>query len=170
MIDNFDSFTYNLVDYFKQLGCEVIVYRNNIKAEILDEVDFDLLVISPGPSTPKNAGNLFEIIGKFYLTKPIFGICLGHQALIEFFGGSLKLIPPQHGKADIIISDQQSIYDSLPDKNLKAASFHSLLHEKKFQFLFEVSCLHSTRRHHNWSHYRHKNTSIEGRAISSYES
>lgn len=128
MIDNFDSFTYNLVDYFKRCDCEVIVYRNNVNPNDLEKVDFDLLVLSPGPSTPRQAGNLMEIIGKFYQTKPIFGICLGHQALIEFFGGTLKLVPPQHGKADIIINDQQGIYSGL-DRKIEVARYHSLAGE-----------------------------------------
>lgn len=128
IIDNFDSFTYNLVDYFKQLGCEVLVYRNNVEPEQLDDIDFDLLVLSPGPSTPKNAGNLFDIIRHFYQEKPIFGICLGLQALIEFFGGTLKLVPPHHGKADNIINDQKSIYSGL-NNLVEIARYHSLAAE-----------------------------------------
>ena len=125
IIDNFDSFTYNLVDYFKRLGCEVLVYRNNVLPEQLDGIEFDLLVLSPGPSTPRNAGNLFDIIRHFYQSKPIFGICLGLQALIEFFGGSLKFVPPHHGKADNIINDQKSIYSGL-EKVVEIARYHSL--------------------------------------------
>jgi len=137
IIDNFDSFTYNLVDYFKQLGCDVKVYRNNVEAEALDEVDFDLLVLSPGPSTPSNAGNMFDIIRHFHQRKPIFGICLGLQALIEFFGGTLKLVPPHHGKADNIINDQKSIYAGL-DKVVEIARYHSLAADE-VPTCFEVS-------------------------------
>ncbi|MFT6961816.1 MAG: anthranilate phosphoribosyltransferase [Flammeovirgaceae bacterium] len=137
MIDNFDSFTYNLVDYFKVLGCEVKVFRNTVSPNALDEVDFDLLVLSPGPSIPKNAGNMFDIIRKFYQTKPIFGICLGHQALIEFFGGTLKFLPPQHGKADNIIHDGQTIYSGLKS-TIEVARYHSLAAEE-VPNSFEVS-------------------------------
>lgn len=129
LIDNFDSFTYNLVEYFRLCGCEVVVYRNTASIAQLESVEFDLLVLSPGPSTPKNAGNMMEIIQYFYMDKPIFGICLGHQALVEFFGGSLKLVPPQHGKADIIICDQKSIYKDLPT-NIEVARYHSLAADK----------------------------------------
>ncbi len=128
MIDNFDSFTYNLVDYFKQLGCEVLVYRNTVKPEQLLSVDFDLLVLSPGPSVPKNAGNLFDIINQFYQHKPILGICLGLQALVEFFGGKLKFIEPHHGKANKIINDQKTIYTGL-DSVIEIARYHSLAAE-----------------------------------------
>lgn len=137
IIDNFDSFTYNLVDYFKRLGCEVLVYRNNIQVEQIKDIEFDLLVLSPGPSTPSNAGNLFDIIRHFYQKKPIFGICLGLQALIEFFGGSLKLVPPHHGKADNIINDQKSIYSGL-NKVVEIARYHSLAADK-VPNCFEIS-------------------------------
>ena len=125
VIDNFDSFTYNLVDYFKVLGCQVKVFRNTVSPKLLQQEEFDLLVLSPGPSVPKNAGNLFDIIAEFHQTKPIFGICLGHQALIEFFGGELKFLPPQHGKADSIIHDGKSIYGGLSD-TVEIARYHSL--------------------------------------------
>ncbi len=128
IIDNFDSFTYNLVDYFKQLNCDVKVFRNNINPAALDEIDFDLLVLSPGPSVPKNAGNLFDIIKRFYQTKPIFGICLGLQALVEFFGGKLMFVPPQHGKEDKILTDQKTIYSGLSSV-LNLARYHSLAAE-----------------------------------------
>ena len=137
MIDNFDSFTYNIVDYFKVLGCEVKVYRNTVNPKDLEEEDFDLLVLSPGPSIPKNAGNLFDIIGKFYQKKPIFGICLGHQALIEFFGGKLKFLEPQHGKADNIIHDGQTIYTGLAS-TIEVARYHSLA-AAEVPKVFEVS-------------------------------
>lgn len=125
MIDNFDSFTYNLVDYFRTLGAEVKVYRNTISPSILETEDFDLLVLSPGPSIPSKAGNLMQIIERFHSKKPIFGVCLGHQALVEFFGGTLKYLEPKHGKADEIICDQQSIYTGL-GTNIQVARYHSL--------------------------------------------
>lgn len=157
MIDNFDSFTYNIVDYFKVLGCEVKVYRNTINVRELELEDFDLLVLSPGPSVPKNAGNLFEIIAKFHQTKPIFGICLGHQALIEFFGGKLKFLPPQHGKADFIVHDGKSIYAGLKE-TIEIARYHSLAAET-VPDIFEVS---ARSQDGTVMSIRHKSLPIEG--------
>ena len=157
MIDNFDSFTYNIVDYFRVLGCEVKVFRNTVSPKQLEQEDFDLLVLSPGPSVPKNAGNLFEIIGKFYQTKPIFGICLGHQALVEFFGGTLKFLPPQHGKADWIIPDGQTIYSGL-ESRIEIARYHSLAAEK-VPNVFEIS---ARSQDGTIMSIRHKSLPIEG--------
>ena len=81
MIDNFDSFTFNLVDYFRRLECAVRVYRNDIPVDIVAASEPDLLVFSPGPSTPANAGNLLAYIDHFHQRVPLFGVCLGHQAM-----------------------------------------------------------------------------------------
>ena len=124
MLDNFDSFTYNLVDYFRQLGCMVKVYRNTVDPEVLAQEDFDLLVLSPGPSVPRNAGNLMAVIARFHQTKPILGVCLGHQALIEFFGGSLANIAPVHGKAVAIQHDGRGIFTGL-EPHCQVARYHS---------------------------------------------
>lgn len=124
MLDNFDSFTYNLVDFFRQLGCNVMVYRNTVDPEALAQVSFDLLVLSPGPSVPRNAGNMMEIIGRFYREKPILGVCLGHQALIEFFGGTLANIAPVHGKAVRIEHDGRGIFSGL-EPDCEVARYHS---------------------------------------------
>lgn len=93
VIDNYDSFTYNLVHYIEQIiGNKPIVYRNDITdIQILDS--FDCLVLSPGPGLPQQAGRLMEIIELYYQTKPILGVCLGHQALGLHFGGTLKNLP-----------------------------------------------------------------------------
>ena len=124
LLDNFDSFTYNLVDFFRQLGCTVTVYRNTVDPEVLAQVEFDLLVLSPGPSVPRNAGNLMAVIGRFYQTKPILGVCLGHQALIEFFGGSLANIAPVHGKSVPIEHDGRGIFTGL-EQGCQIARYHS---------------------------------------------
>lgn len=124
LLDNFDSFTYNLVDFFRQLGCTVKVYRNTADPETLAQVDFDLLVLSPGPSVPRNAGNLMAVIARFYQTKPILGVCLGHQALIEFFGGSLANIAPVHGKSIPIEHDGRGIFTGL-EQGCHIARYHS---------------------------------------------
>lgn len=124
LLDNFDSFTYNLVDFFRQLGCTVKVYRNTADPETLARVDFDLLVLSPGPSIPRNAGNLMAVIARFYQEKPILGVCLGHQALIEFFGGSLANIAPVHGKSVPIEHDGRGIFTGL-EQGCHIARYHS---------------------------------------------
>ncbi|MFN7707444.1 MAG: anthranilate phosphoribosyltransferase [Sphingobacteriia bacterium] len=137
MLDNFDSFTYNLVDYFRRLDCEVLIYRNDVPVAELEKVDFDLLVLSPGPSVPRNAGNMMQVIDTFYQRKPIFGVCLGLQALIEFFGGSLQFLEPVHGKAGQIIHDGKSIYSGLPAE-VRMGRYHSLAADVVPQ-VFEVS-------------------------------
>jgi anthranilate synthase/phosphoribosyltransferase len=124
VIDNYDSFTYNLVDYLRQLGTAVTVYRNTIAPDAIDPASFDLLVLSPGPSVPKNAGNLMQIIAQFHNTKPMLGICLGHQALVEFFGGSIHKVAPRHGKAEQVVHDGLTLFDGLPP-NVEVARYHS---------------------------------------------
>lgn len=137
LIDNFDSFTYNLVDYFEKLTCEVVVYRNNVSPEVVDDVKPDLIVFSPGPSVPENAGNLMEIIRLYHEKYPMFGVCLGHEALIEFFGGSLKFVTPVHGKASKISHDGKTIFSGLKEDFL-AGRYHSLCADR-VPGCFEVS-------------------------------
>lgn len=124
LLDNFDSFTFNLVDFFRQLGCEVSVFRNTAEPEQLAALDFDLLVLSPGPCVPRESGNLMAVIERFYLEKPILGVCLGHQALLEFFGGTLENIQPVHGKAVTIRHDGRSIFSGL-EPEIEVARYHS---------------------------------------------
>jgi anthranilate synthase/phosphoribosyltransferase len=124
VLDNFDSFTYNLVDFFRQLGCPVKVYRNTVPVEVLEQAEFDLLVLSPGPSVPANAGNMMQVIDRFHLSKPILGVCLGHQALIEYFGGTLANIAPVHGKSVPIEHDGRGIFTGI-DPDARVARYHS---------------------------------------------
>jgi anthranilate synthase/phosphoribosyltransferase len=124
VLDNFDSFTYNLVDFFRLLGCSVRVFRNTTPVAVLEREDFDLLVLSPGPSVPRQAGNMFEVIERFYQYKPILGVCLGHQALIEFFGGTIANIAPVHGKAAAIDHDGRGIFTGI-EKGACVARYHS---------------------------------------------
>lgn len=140
VIDNFDSFTFNLVDYFKQLGAKVVVYRNNMDPELINEINPDLIAISPGPSVPKNAGNLMQIIDKFHKKYPIFGVCLGHEALIEYFGGSLKFLEPVHGKSSKIHHDGKGIFKGL-DQDFNGGRYHSLV-ANKVPNCFGISATH----------------------------
>jgi len=127
MVDNYDSFTFNLVDYFRRFNCEVIVYRNRLDVDIIGDMEPDLIVLSPGPSIPANAGNLLEVIERYYRRYPIFGICLGHQALIEFFGGELGLLAyPCHGKQSPIRHDGKTIYRGIPNPFM-GGRYHSLI-------------------------------------------
>ncbi|WP_430424484.1 anthranilate synthase component II [Maribacter litoralis] len=125
VIDNYDSFTYNLVHYLEELGCEVIVKRNDQLT--LEEVDaFDKIVLSPGPGIPDEAGLLKQIIKKYAPTKSIFGVCLGQQAIAEVFGGSLiNLDEVYHGIATKInINKDAIIFKGMP-REIEVGRYHS---------------------------------------------
>ena len=127
MIDNFDSFTYNLVQGFRTHGAEVIVFRNNaITIEEAQTLKPTHLVISPGPGRPKDAGVSMPLIQEFASKIPILGVCLGHQCIVEAFGG--KIVYAQqlmHGKTSIIQHDQITIFTNL-DNPMVAGRYHSL--------------------------------------------
>ena len=128
MIDNYDSFTYNLVDYLEQLGEEVIVKRND-QVSIADIEDLvpELIVISPGPGVPKEAGVSMEIINNFKGKIPILGICLGHQAIAEVFTGEIvKALEPKHGIVETIDHYNQGVFNGLSNP-LKITRYHSLV-------------------------------------------
>ena len=129
IIDNFDSFTFNLMEIFKQAGCHVDVVRNDVLLSDLDFSKYDLLALSPGPSIPSKAGHLMQIIDMAVGTLPIIGVCLGHQALIEYFGGSLKFIVTVHGKRSEIICDQSLEYAGLPVA-ITVGRYHSLVGDR----------------------------------------
>jgi anthranilate synthase/aminodeoxychorismate synthase-like glutamine amidotransferase len=127
MIDNYDSFTYNLVQYLRQMGEEVAVYRNDaFELKDLENDRIKGIVISPGPGAPASAGLSIPVIQKFSGKKPILGICLGHQAIAEAFGGkviSAKKI--MHGKTSMIAADGKSIFKGIT-KPFPAMRYHSL--------------------------------------------
>lgn len=131
MLDNFDSFTYNLVDEFKQLGFEVVIYRNNVDADyIVEQIDREtqpvVVVLSPGPGDPQSAGCLLALIDKCKGKYPMFGICLGHQAIVESYGGKIGLAPETvHGKISAIKHNEHVIFDNIPS-NMNVARYHSL--------------------------------------------
>ena len=128
MIDNYDSFTYNLVQYFGELDQDVRVYRNDqITLDEIEELRPDRIVISPGPCTPKEAGISIELIKQFAGRLPILGVCLGHQAIGEAFGGEVVRAPRlMHGKTSMIHHDGKTIFKSLPNP-FEATRYHSLI-------------------------------------------
>ena len=135
MIDNYDSFTYNIVQYFGELGAEVAVFRNDeiTVADIaarLDAGQLDRLVVSPGPCSPAEAGISVAAIRHFAGQLPILGVCLGHQAIGAAFGG--KIIRAQalmHGKTSLITTTQQGVFAGLPER-FTVNRYHSLAIEK----------------------------------------
>jgi anthranilate synthase/aminodeoxychorismate synthase-like glutamine amidotransferase len=129
-IDNFDSFTYNLVDDFCKRDCVARIYRADTKLtdlkEVAEEFEPDLLVISPGPGTPATAGVTLEAIGYFKDKVPIFGVCLGHQAIVECFGGKIGHAPePVHGKPSRVTHNEKDIFAGV-ENPLQAGRYHSL--------------------------------------------
>jgi len=128
MIDNYDSFTYNLVQYLGELGEDVRVYRNDkITLQQIEDLRPDRIVISPGPCTPKEAGVSVETIRQFAGRMPILGVCLGHQSLGVAFGGEvIRAQRLMHGKTSMISHDGKTIFHGLPNP-FEATRYHSLL-------------------------------------------
>ena len=130
VIDNFDSFTYNLVQYFGELGEKPLVYRNNaVSLEEIERLKPSQIVISPGPGRPKNAGISEKLILRFYKEIPILGVCLGHQAIGEVFGAKVTYAPYlMHGKTSEIFHDGKTIFQDIPSP-FRATRYHSLMVE-----------------------------------------
>lgn len=130
MIDNYDSFTYNLYQYVGKYNKDIVVYRNDeITLEELDKLDIKGIIISPGPKTPYEAGITIPVIEKYYNKIPILGICLGHEAIGVVFGGKLvhsKKI--MHGKTSKIDLNDDKLFANMPSK-IKVARYHSLIVE-----------------------------------------
>jgi len=128
MIDNYDSFTYNLVQYFGELGEEVVVYRNDaIDTAGIHALNPDLLVISPGPCAPDQAGISLDVVRKFAGKIPLLGVCLGHQAIGSAFGGDIVRAPElMHGKTSPVIHENTDLFRGLPNP-LAATRYHSLV-------------------------------------------
>lgn len=127
MIDNYDSFVYNLVRYFNELGEELVIYRNDeITIDKIKEMNISGIVISPGPKNPKEAGISLEILEKLKGVKPILGICLGHQCIGEYFGGEIiKGEKPMHGKISEVTHSGEGIFKEVKNP-LKVTRYHSL--------------------------------------------
>ncbi len=133
VIDNYDSFTYNLVQYLGELGAEMRVVRNDEVTvdKIEDELKPERILVSPGPGTPDAAGISLGVIARFAASLPILGVCLGHQAIGQHFGGSVVRAPePVHGKPVEILHDGKTIFDEVPD-GFAAGRYHSLIIDRE---------------------------------------
>ncbi|AKQ46861.1 para-aminobenzoate synthase [Rufibacter radiotolerans] len=127
LLDNFDSFTYNLFDYFRQLGVEVEVRRNDVSLQELQTLPLEGIVLSPGPGTPERAGVMPEVISYYHDRLPMLGICLGHQALGQFFGARVvKGLLPMHGKVSKIHCVPDPIFKDVPAVT-EVVRYHSLV-------------------------------------------
>jgi anthranilate synthase component 2 len=132
LIDNYDSFTFNLFHYLGGLGADVVVYRNDkISADAVLASDPDAIVLSPGPCTPKDAGICIDLIKKASATVPMMGVCLGHQAIGEAFGGEVVRAPiPVHGKVSEVKHNGRTVFRGI-NGPFKATRYHSLVVERK---------------------------------------
>ena len=161
MIDNYDSFTYNLVQYLSELGEEVVVYRNDeITLDTILKLKPDRIVISPGPCTPNEAGISLSVIKKFSEDIPVLGVCLGHQSIGQAFGGHIVHAKQlMHGKTSPIFHKNVGIFRNLPNPFI-ATRYHSLVIERSTL----PDCLEVTA----WTEddeimgVRHKTLAIEG--------
>ena len=161
IIDNFDSFTYNLVQYFGALGVEQKVYRSDeITTEEAAALNPDRILISPGPKTPDFAGVSLRIIEAFCRKTPILGVCLGHQCIGQCFGGRIvKATKLMHGKTSMIHHDGKTIYKDLPNP-FEATRYHSLIVNKEdVPDCFEVT---AETKEHEVMGVRHKEFPVEG--------
>ena len=131
MIDNYDSFTYNLVQYLGELGCELEVYRNDaVSVAQLKDLRPDRIVISPGPGTPDDAGVSLEMVRQLSGLFPILGVCLGHQVIGQAFGGRVVRAPElRHGKTSWIHHAGEGIFEGVPSP-FEATRYHSLILER----------------------------------------
>jgi len=128
LIDNYDSFVYNLSRYFVELGCSTSVVRNDaINLQQIRELAPQAIVISPGPCTPNEAGISLDVVRHLHGEIPILGVCLGHQAIAQAFGGKIIRAPEAvHGRTSLVIHDSTGIFDRLPSP-LRVARYHSLV-------------------------------------------
>ena len=161
MIDNYDSFTYNLVQYLGELGAEVVVHRNDkITLKDIEELNPEKIVISPGPCTPEKAGISIETVRYFGGKIPLLGVCLGHQSIASAFGGEIiKAKKLMHGKTSMVTHDNKHLFKGLPNP-FKATRYHSLvLNKNTVPDEFEVT---ATSDDGEIMGIRHKNIFIEG--------
>ncbi len=131
LIDNYDSFTYNIVQYLQELGCAVEVYENDrISIGELKKKNFKSIILSPGAGNPDGAGISLDVIKEFYTSKKILGICLGHQCIAQYFGGEIiKAKEPVHGKVSKIYHDSSILFKGIP-YSFDVTRYHSLVVDK----------------------------------------
>lgn len=127
LLDNFDSFTYTLVDYLTQVGADCAVRRNNLPLAALIAEEYDAVVLSPGPGTPSEAGNLMDVVHHYHNRLPLLGVCLGQQAIGQYFGATLAKSPrPMHGKVSTIRVDRADpLFCGIPEY-IRVTRYHSL--------------------------------------------
>ncbi|CAA9565363.1 MAG: Anthranilate synthase, amidotransferase component @ Para-aminobenzoate synthase, amidotransferase component [uncultured Truepera sp.] len=128
VIDNYDSFTYNLVQYLGELGVEPIVWRNDqFELSDIDALNPDGIVVSPGPCTPAEAGHSVEVIRRYGARTPVLGVCLGHQSIGAAFGAKVERAPLiMHGKTSVVSHDGTGVFDGLPEQ-VTVTRYHSLI-------------------------------------------
>ena len=128
MIDNYDSFTFNIVQYLEQMGEDVVVFRNDkVTVDRIDKLKPQMIFLSPGPGTPRDAGITVDVVREFHKTIPIMGICLGHQSIGYAFGGEIvRAGRIMHGKVSPVHHDGRTIFAGLPDP-FTAGRYHSLV-------------------------------------------
>ena len=161
VIDNYDSFTYNLVHYLEKQDAMVTVFRNN-ELDVEELEDFDKILLSPGPGLPSEAGSLLEIIESYHKIKPILGICLGHQAIAEYFGAKLENQKSvTHGQSDeitIIVKDE-ILYKNLSNQ-ITVGRYHSwVVSHENFPEILEIT---SINKDNQIMSLRHKNHDVKG--------
>ena len=142
IIDNYDSFTYNLSHLVKELGAEVTVIRND-QFELSELAPYEKIILSPGPGIPKEAGRLLEVIGTYAPSKPILGVCLGHQAICEAFGGQLEnLTDVFHGvSTKCILKGNDYLFDGLPEE-ISIGRYHSwVASHEQFPSCLEITAV-----------------------------
>lgn len=166
MIDNYDSFTYNIVQYLQELGAEVLVHRNDqISLEQIEQIAPDRLVISPGPCTPNEAGISMAAIEHFAGKLPILGVCLGHQSMGQVFGGKVvRARQVMHGKTSPIYHEGKGVFSGLPSP-FTATRYHSLVVEKEsLPDCFEITAWtqHEDGSMDEIMGLRHKTLDVEG--------
>ncbi|WP_449620857.1 anthranilate synthase component II [Robertmurraya sp. Marseille-Q9965] len=161
VIDNYDSFTYNLVQYIQQMSKELVIVRNDqLTIEEIHRSQPEAILLSPGPGNPHSAGICLEVVKRFHQDIPIFGVCLGHQIIAEAFGGIVKKAKrPMHGKVSQIEHDQSGVFASIPSP-VQVTRYHSLVVDRDTL----PSCLEITAHSEDGEimGIRHKQFRVEG--------
>lgn len=161
MIDNYDSFTYNIVQYLGELGADIKVFRNDeTTAGEIEKLHPSQIIISPGPGTPADGGISMDVIRKFSETTPILGVCLGHQCMAEVFGGKVvRANRLMHGKSSLVYHDGKTIYRGISNP-FEAGRYHSLIvAEEGLPPVFDISAF---TKEGEIMGIRHKSLPLEG--------